>query len=50
MWVTDGKVTVNGREVNQFLVNGKTFFDKDGAIALKNLTGGNYKKNSGFGF
>ncbi|MDX6183131.1 outer membrane beta-barrel protein [Flavobacterium sp. Fl-77] len=32
-----GKVTVNGREVTQFLVNGKTFFDKDGAIALKNL-------------
>jgi hypothetical protein len=34
---TDGKVTVNGREVNQVLVNGKTFFNKDGAIALKNL-------------
>lgn len=34
---SDGKVTVNGREVTQFLVNGKTFFDKDGAIALKNL-------------
>ena len=33
----DGKITVNGREVTQFLVNGKTFFDKDGAIALKNL-------------
>lgn len=33
----DGKITVNGREVNQLLVNGKTFFDKDGAIALKNL-------------
>lgn len=33
----DGKVTVNGRQVTQFLVNGKTFFDKDGAIALKNL-------------
>jgi hypothetical protein len=32
-----GKITVNGREVTQFLVNGKTFFDKDGAIALKNL-------------
>ncbi|HEY6142888.1 MAG TPA: outer membrane beta-barrel protein [Flavobacterium sp.] len=34
---TDGKVTVNGKEVTQFLVNGKAFFDKDGAIALKNL-------------
>ncbi|MBF4494402.1 outer membrane beta-barrel protein [Flavobacterium sp. MR2016-29] len=33
----DGKVTVNGREVTQFLVNGKTFFDKDGALLLKNL-------------
>ena len=33
----DGKITVNGREVTQFLVNGKTFFGKDGAIALKNL-------------
>ncbi len=33
----DGKVTVNGKEVTQFLVNGKAFFDKDGAIALKNL-------------
>ncbi|MBF4519178.1 outer membrane beta-barrel protein [Flavobacterium sp. ANB] len=33
----NGKITVNGREVTQFLVNGKTFFDKDGAIALKNL-------------
>lgn len=33
----DGKITVNGREVTQLLVNGKAFFDKDGAIALKNL-------------
>ncbi|OOG76937.1 outer membrane beta-barrel protein [Flavobacterium sp. A45] len=33
----DGKVSVNGREVTQFLVNGKTFFDKDGAVVLKNL-------------
>ena len=33
----DGKITVNGKEVTRFLVNGKTFFDKDGAIALKNL-------------
>ncbi|MDR7372802.1 outer membrane beta-barrel protein [Flavobacterium aquidurense] len=33
----DGKVTVNGREVTQFLVNGKAFFDKDGALLLKNL-------------
>lgn len=34
---SDGKVTVNGKDVTQFLVNGKAFFDKDGAIALKNL-------------
>ncbi|MCV9926601.1 TonB-dependent receptor [Flavobacterium sp. LS1R49] len=33
----DGKITVNGKQVTQFLVNGKPFFDKDGAIALKNL-------------
>lgn len=32
-----GKIMVNGREVNQLLVNGKPFFDRDGAIALKNL-------------
>lgn len=34
---SDGKVTVNGKDVTQFLVNGKTFFDKDGAMILKNL-------------
>ncbi|WP_431244283.1 hypothetical protein ACQ9BO_07965 [Flavobacterium sp. P21] len=33
----DGKVTVNGREVTQFLVNGKAFFDKDGQMLLKNM-------------
>ena len=33
----EGKVTVNGKNVSQFLVNGKTFFDKDGAMILKNL-------------
>jgi hypothetical protein len=40
----DGKVTVNGRDVTQFLVNGKTFFDKDGAIILKNLPADLIKK------
>lgn len=40
----DGKVTVNGREVTQFLVNGKAFFDKDGAIAIKNLPADIIKK------
>ncbi|MFC6876257.1 outer membrane beta-barrel protein [Flavobacterium myungsuense] len=33
----EGKVTVNGKEVNQVLVNGKPFFDKDGKIALQSL-------------
>ncbi len=33
----DGKITVNGKEVNQILVNGKPFFDKNGKIALQNL-------------
>jgi hypothetical protein len=33
----EGKITVNGKEVNQILVNGKPFFDKDGKVALQNL-------------
>ncbi|OPG93915.1 hypothetical protein B2I21_34155, partial [Chryseobacterium mucoviscidosis] len=32
-----GKITVNGKEADQIMVNGKPFFDKDGKIALKNL-------------
>ena len=34
---SDGKITVNGKEVNQVLVNGKPFFDSDGKIALQSL-------------
>ncbi|UGU16255.1 outer membrane beta-barrel protein [Sinomicrobium kalidii] len=34
---TDGKITVNGKEVNKILVNGKSFFGDDGQIATKNL-------------
>lgn len=34
---SDGKITVNGREVNQVLVNGKPFFGEDGKIAVQNL-------------
>ena len=34
---SDGKITVNGKQVNQILVNGKPFFDNDGKIALQNL-------------
>lgn len=33
----DRKITVNGKEVNQILVNGKPFFDADGQVALQNL-------------
>ncbi|WP_336731034.1 TonB-dependent receptor [Chryseobacterium sp. VD8] len=33
----NGKITVNGKEADQIMVNGKPFFDKDGKIALKNL-------------
>lgn len=40
----NGKVTVNGKKVTQFLVNGKTFFDKDGSIAIKNLPADIIKK------
>ncbi|SHG56662.1 outer membrane beta-barrel protein [Flavobacterium johnsoniae] len=31
------KIMVNGKKVNQILVNGKPFFDADGKIALQNL-------------
>lgn len=34
---SEGKITVNGKEVNQILVNGKPFFGKDGKVALQNL-------------
>lgn len=33
----EGKITVNGKEVDQVMINGKPFFDKDGKIALQNL-------------
>src|SRR5690554_2765447 len=34
---SDGIIKVNGKQVNQILVNGKPFFDADGKIALQNL-------------
>ena len=34
---SQGKITVNGKEVSQVLVNGKAFFDKEGLMILKNL-------------
>lgn len=33
----EGKLTINGKPVNNILVNGKPFFGKDGKIATKNL-------------
>jgi hypothetical protein len=33
----EGKITVNGKEVSNVLVNGKPFFGKDGKIATQNL-------------
>lgn len=33
----EGKITVNGKEVDQIMINGKPFFDKDGKIALQNI-------------
>ena len=33
----EGKITVNGKDVDQVMINGKPFFDKDGKIALQNL-------------
>lgn len=34
---SDGKITHNGKPVNEILVNGKPFFDTDGKMALKSL-------------
>jgi hypothetical protein len=34
---SDGVISINGKQVDQILVNGKPFFDRDGKIALKNL-------------
>ncbi|TGV04796.1 outer membrane beta-barrel protein [Flavivirga rizhaonensis] len=34
---TEGKITVNGKEVNKVLVNGKTFFGDDPTITTRNL-------------
>lgn len=33
----DKKIRVNGKEVNQILVNGKPFFGEDGKVAIQNL-------------
>ena len=31
----DGKMTINGQPVNKILINGKSFFNQDGSIALQ---------------
>ena len=41
---SDNKITVNGRDVSQILVNGKPFFSEDGSIALQNLPADLIKK------
>lgn len=33
----DGKIRVNGKEVNNILINGKPFFDESGKVILNNL-------------
>lgn len=40
----DKKITVNGQNVSQILVNGKPFFDKDGSVVLQNLPADIIKK------
>jgi len=40
---SDGKITVNGKEVNQVLVNGQVFFSNDPKVATKKFTKGYYK-------
>ncbi len=35
---TDGTITVNGKEVNQVLVNGQVFFSTDPTVATKSLS------------
>jgi len=40
----DKKITVNGKEVSQILVNGKPFFNRDGSVALQNLPADIIKK------
>ncbi len=34
---TDGKITINGKDISRILVDGKEFFSKDPQVAIKNL-------------
>jgi hypothetical protein len=40
----DGIITVNGKKINQLLVDGKVFFSSDGKIAIQNLSKDAVKK------
>lgn len=40
----DGKLTVNGKEVNEILIDGEPFFGTDGKIALENIPADIIKK------
>lgn len=40
----NGKITVNGKEVNEILIDGEPFFGTDGKIALENLPADIIKK------
>lgn len=40
----DGKITVNGKDVNEILIDGEPFFGTDGKIALENLPADIIKK------
>lgn len=40
----EGKIKVNGKEVNNVLVNGKPFFNEDGKVAMENLPADIIKK------
>ncbi len=40
----DGKITVNGKDVNEILIDGEPFFGTDGKVALENLPADIVKK------
>lgn len=40
----DGKITVNGKEVNEILIDGEPFFGTDGKVALENIPADIIKK------
>ncbi len=40
----DGKITVNGKDVNEILIDGESFFGTDGKVALENLPADIIKK------